>query len=156
MVYEYKHERNRSGYLCRFPKGSGNKRLKKYGLDLAGSIFNAGMLGWRQKLSVNIRYGNAFEYQAKKTNAKNKKNKKYRRKATGKFNVLVYRYRGLIEGIFGAEETKHHHLYCKFIFKNNQKRFGLIKSIGWNLEVLSRLQCANKMGIKATPYAISN
>ncbi|MGA8083765.1 MAG: hypothetical protein WB988_18080, partial [Candidatus Nitrosopolaris sp.] len=42
-------------------------------------------------------------------------------------------------------EAKHHQLYCRFRLKNNQKRFGLIKSIGWNIEVLNRLQCANKL-----------
>jgi hypothetical protein len=90
-----------------------------------------------------------------RTNTKNK-NKKYRKKAAGIFNVSIYHYRGLIEGIFGAEETKHHHhqLYCKFRLKSNHKRFGLIKSIGWNLEVLNRLQCANKLGINVTTYAI--
>ena len=72
------------------------------------------------------------------------------------FNASIYHYRGLIEGIFGAEEIKHHRLYCRFRLKNNQKRFGLIKSIGWNLEVLNRLQCANKLGLKITQYAISN
>ncbi|MGC1927888.1 MAG: hypothetical protein WA667_02855, partial [Candidatus Nitrosopolaris sp.] len=61
-----------------------------------------------------------------------------------------------IEGIFGAEETKHHQLYCRFRLTNNRKRFGLIKSIGWNLEVLNTLQCANKLGLKITQYAISN
>ena len=50
--------------------------------------------------------------------------------------------------MFGAEEIKHHQLYCRFRLKNNQKRFGLIKSIGWNLEVLNRLQCANKLGLE--------
>ncbi len=72
------------------------------------------------------------------------------------FNASIYHYRGLIEGIFGAEEIKRHQLYCRFRLKNNQKRFGLIKSIGWNLEVLNRLQCANKLGLKITQYAISN
>ncbi len=38
--------------------------------------------------------------------------------------------RGAVEGIFGAEENKHHQLYCRLRLKNNQKRFGLIKSIG--------------------------
>ena len=88
-----------------------------------------------------------------RTNAKKGKNRK---KAAKIFNVSIYHYRGLIEGIFGAEEIKHHQLYCRFRLKNNQKRFGLIKSIGWNLEVLNRLQCANKLGLKITQYAISN
>ena len=130
-------------------------RLKKYGVDLAGSIFNGdkGYDGERNFESLfcicvlpNIK---------QRTNAKKGK-KQDRKKAAKIFNASIYHYRGLIEGIFGAEETKHHQLYCRFRLKNNQKRFGLVKSIGWNLEVLNRLQCANKLGIKATPYAISN
>ena len=69
-----------------------------------------------------------------RTNAKKGKNRK---KVAKIFNASIYHYRGLIEGIFGAEEIKHHQSYCRFRLKNNQKRFGLIKSIGWNLEVLT-------------------
>ena len=62
-------------------------------------------------------------------NAKNKgKNRKYRKNASKIFNISLYHYRGLIEGIFGAEETEHHQLYCRFRLKNNQKRFGLINN----------------------------
>ena len=62
------------------------------------------------------------------------------------------------EGIFGAEETAHHHhqLYCRFRLKNNKIRFGLIMGIGWNLCVLNRLQCAKRLEIKMTQYVISN
>jgi hypothetical protein len=92
-----------------------------------------------------------------KENAQNKGERmKYRRKASAMFNVSVYHYRGLIEGIFGAEETEHHQLNCRFQLKNNQKRFGIIKAIGWNMEVLNRLQCANRLGFKVEQYAIPN
>ncbi len=40
-----------------------------------------------------------------RTNAKKGKNRK---KAAKIFNASIYHYRGLIEGIFGAEEIKHH------------------------------------------------
>jgi DDE family transposase len=134
------------------------KRLKKYGVDLAGSIFNddSGYDGNKNFQSV---FGmNMLPNIRQRKNAKNKSSNKnkYRKKAAKIFNASIYHYRGLIEGIFRAEETSHHQLYCRFRSKNNQKRFGLIKSIGWNLEMLNRLQCANKLGIKATPYAISN
>ena len=59
-----------------------------------------------------------------RTNAKKGKN---RMKAAKIFNASIYHYRGLIEGIFGAEDNKHHQLYCRFRLKNNQKGFGLIK-----------------------------
>ena len=133
-------------------------RLKKYGVDLAGSIFNAdrgyddGEDNYKSVFSMymlpNIK---------PRINARNKGERmKYRKKASELFNVSVYHYRGLIEGIFGAEEIEHHQLYCRFRLKNNQKRFGVIKAIGWNMEVLNRLQCANRLGIKVGQYAISN
>jgi hypothetical protein len=87
------------------------------------------------------------------------KNRKYRKKASEIFNISQYHYKGLIEGIFGAEETTHHHhhqLYCRFRLKNNKIRFGLIMGIRWNLCVLNRLQCAKRLEIKITQYVISN
>ena len=133
-------------------------RLKKYGINLAGSIFNAdsGYDGENNYKSIFMM--NMFPNIKQRINARNKgKNRKYRKKASEIFNISLYHYRGLIEGIFGAEETEHHHqLYCRFRLKNNQKRFGLIMGIGWNMGVLNRLQCANRLEIKMTQYAISN
>ena len=105
---------------------------------------------------LNSRDPNALKSKVKPNREQTPRKVKTGRKAAKIFNASIYHYRGLIEGIFGAEETKHHQLYCRFRLKNNQKRFGLIKSIGWNLEVLNRLQCANKLGLKITQYAISN
>src|SRR2546423_869426 len=72
------------------------------------------------------------------------------------YQVRPVKSKKKFEGIIGAEETEHHQLYCRFRLKNNQKRFGLIKALAWNLEVLNRLQCANKLGINVTQYAIPN
>jgi hypothetical protein len=132
-------------------------KLKKYGVDLAGSIFNADR-GYDAEDNCKSVFGMDMLPNIKqKINARNKGERmKYRRKASKLFNVPVYHYRGLIEGIFGAEETEHHQLYCRFRLKNNQKRFGVIKALGWNMEVLNRLQCANKLGFKVGQYAISN
>ena len=133
-------------------------RLKKCGVDLVGSIFNADR-GYDGDKNFQSIFGMEMLPNIKqRINARNKgKNRKYRKKASKIFNISLYHYRGLIEGIFGAEETEHHHqLYCRFRLKNNQKRFGLIKALGWNLEVLNRLQCANKLAINVTQYAIPN
>jgi hypothetical protein len=73
------------------------------------------------------------------TNRDKGENMKYRKKASEIFHISVYHYRGLIEGIFGIEETAHHHPYCRFRLKNNKKRFGLIMGVGWNIGVLNRL-----------------
>ena len=109
-------------------------RLKKYGINLAGSIFNADSGYDDENNYKSIFMMNMFPNIKQRINAnRNKgKNMKYRKKASEIFNISLYHYRGLIvEGIFGAEETVHHHqLYCRFRLKNNQKRFGLIMSIG--------------------------
>jgi hypothetical protein len=81
---------------------------------------------------------------------------RYRKRASKEFCVGVYHYRGLIEGIFGAEEKANHQLHCRYFIKQNQRRFGVIKAIGWNLQVLNRLQCARILAIKVVPYAITN
>jgi len=81
---------------------------------------------------------------------------RYRKRASKEFDVGVYHYRGLIEGIFGAEEKADHQLHCRYINRQNQRRFGIIKSIGWNVRVLNRLECANKLRISVLPYAIAN
>ena len=86
-------------------------------------------------------------------NIKQRKNarsrgKKHRKKASGLFDAVLYKQRGMIEGIFGAEEAEHHQLYCRFRKDVNQRRFGLLKAIGWNLEVLNRLEHTADLGVK--------
>lgn len=87
-------------------------RLKKYGIHIAGSIFNAdsGYDGENNYKSIFMM--NMFPNIKQRINARNKgKNRKYRKKASEIFNISLYHYRGLIEGIFGAEERAHHQLY---------------------------------------------
>jgi hypothetical protein len=77
---------------------------------LAGSTFNAdsGYDGENNYKSIFMM--NMFPNIRQRINARNKgKNMKYRKKASEIFNISLYHYRGLIEGIFGAEETAHHH-----------------------------------------------
>lgn len=130
-------------------------RMKRIGIDLKGSIFDAD-----KGYDSDDRCRQIFEMGmtpniSQRENATNK-NKRFRRRAARLFDVSVYRYRGLIEGIFGAEESEHHQLYCRFKKRQNQQRWGQIKSIGWNLEVLNRLQCANKLRIEVKGYVNAN
>ena len=73
--------------------------------------------------------------------------KEFRKKASEIFDANLYKKSGIIEGIFGAEETKGHRLLCRFRKTSTRRRFGLCKAIGWNLEVLNRIECAAKIGI---------
>ena len=130
-------------------------RMKRLGIDLRGSILDAD-----KGYDSDDRCRQIFEMQmlpniSQRKNATNR-NKRFRRRAAKLFDVTVYRYRGLIEGIFGAEESEHHQLYCRFKKRQNQQRWGQIKSIGWNLEVLNRLCCANSLRIEVKGYVNVN
>ena len=130
-------------------------RMKKIGIDLGGSIFDAD-----KGYDSDDRCRQIFEMGmmpniSQRENATNR-NKRFRRKAARIFDATVYRYRGLIEGIFGAEESEHHQLYCRLKKRQNQQIWGQIKSIGWNLEVLNRLICANKLRIEVKEYVNVN
>lgn len=78
---------------------------------------------------------------------------RHRKMTSKEFDVEIYHYRGLIEGIFGAEEKANHRLHCRYFFRQNQRRFATITATGWNVKVLNRLQCANRMGIPVLQYA---
>ena len=130
-------------------------KMRALGIDLKGFLFDAGK-GYDSDDRCKQIFGmGMLPNISQRKNATNK-NKRFRRQAAKIFDVAVYRYRGLIEGIFGAEESEHHQLYCRLKKRSNQQRWGQMKSIGWNLEVLNRLQCATKLGIEVKQYEIVN
>ncbi|MBT0160991.1 transposase, partial [Candidatus Bathyarchaeota archaeon A05DMB-2] len=75
---------------------------------------------------------------------------RYRRKAAGEFDEAVYRYRGLVEGIFGAEEVENG-LKTRCRLRATQRRWGVARAIGHNLAVLNRLRCAKQLNITLKP-----
>ena len=75
-----------------------------------------------------------------------------RRKAARLFDQDEYRKRGMIEGVFGAEETKRHQLHCRFIREDNRLRFARIRAIAWNIKVINRFECASKLRIPIPTY----
>ena len=79
------------------------------------------------------------------------KRPRFRMKAKKMFDEGLYHYRGMIESIFGAEETDGHNLNTRFRIKENQERWGKILAIGWNLKVLNRLRSAKILGIRVAP-----
>lgn len=78
---------------------------------------------------------------------------RYRRKAAGEFDEAVYRYRSLVEGIFGAEEAgKGLKTRCRL--RRMQRRWGLALAVGHNLAVLNRLRCAKQLSIELKPILL--
>lgn len=69
-------------------------------------------------------------------------------KASKEFNGEIYRYRGMVEAVFGEEEADDHNLHTRFRIREHQEKWGQILAIGWNLKVLNRLRCMKHLGIE--------
>ena len=123
--------------------------------DLHGSIMNADK-AYDAEANFESLYSMHIHPNIRQREGSVNKILRHRKKASKEFDEDVYHYRGLIEGIFGAEERANHQLHCRYTIKQNQRRFGIIKAIGWNLQVLNRLQCAKKLCIKVAQYPIAN
>lgn len=74
----------------------------------------------------------------------------FRKKAALMFDLEVYHFRGLVEGIFGALEVERG-LETRCRLKCTQKRWGLALAIGHNLGVLCRLKVARQLDIALSP-----
>ena len=66
------------------------------------------------------------------------------------FDPEKYKRRGMIEGIFGAEEMAGHRLHCRYRKKETQVRFGLLLGITRDICVLNRIRCALELGHRPT------
>ncbi len=64
----------------------------------------------------------------------------YRIRAAKEFDPSIYRWRGMIEAIFGAEESDEHNLRTRFRKEENRERWGQIMAMGWNLKILNRVR----------------
>ena len=84
------------------------------------------------------------------------RDKPYRSRAAKIFDEEEYHQRGMIEGIFGGEESKRHQLHCRFIRPDNRRRFGKIRAIAWNIKVLNRFRCARLQGIEIPSYGTAS
>jgi len=71
---------------------------------------------------------------------------RYRSNASKNFDFKLYRWRGIIEAIFGAEESKDHRLRTRFRKDENRERWGTIIAIGWDMKALNRLRCTKELG----------
>ena len=66
--------------------------------------------------------------------------------------MAEYKKRRLIEGIFGAEETRRYQLHCRFVLDKNRILFAKGRAIAWNIRVLNRFECANRLHIPIPSY----
>lgn len=69
-------------------------------------------------------------------------------RAAKEFDLSLYRWRGMIEAIFGAEESDGHNLRTRFRKDENREKWGTILALGWNLKLLNRLRWTKMLGIQ--------
>ena len=50
------------------------------------------------------------------------------------------------------EETRGHQLLCRFVREDNRRRFAKGRAIAWNIRVLNRFECANRLRIPIPSY----
>ena len=81
-------------------------------------------------------------------NSGNRRNvgRPFRRRAGEMFDPDGYKRRGMVEGIFGAEEAAGHRLRCRYRKESTRERFGTVLAIAWNVCALNRIRCTVENG----------
>ena len=123
---------------------------------MPGSVFDADT-GFDAEANFELLYGLQMQPNIKQRGplgeGKKKAHKKlrHRMRAAEEFDIGLYHYRGMVESVFGAEETDGHRLRTRFRKEKNRERWGPIMAIGWNLKVLNRLRCGKSLGMEVKP-----
>ncbi|TLN00726.1 transposase [bacterium] len=115
--------------------------------QMEGSIFNADK-AYDSDMNCMLIYAKGMKPNIKQRETEGpNRGLRHRRRAAEEFNEVVYRYRGLVEGIFGAEEVENG-LKTRCRLRKMQRRWGLAIAIGHNLAVYNRLRCARQLNIE--------
>ena len=118
--------------------------------QMEGSIFNADK-AYDSDRNCELIYAKGMRPNIKQREKEGtNRGLRFRRRAAKEFNDAIYRYRGLVEGIFGAEEAENG-LKTSCRLRRTQRRWGLAIAIGHNLAVYNRLRCARQLHIELKP-----
>ena len=133
--------------------------MRRHGPEPAPSLFNADR-GYDSDENFRMLFGMSMIPNIKQRRhpahgGRSNRGKPSRSRAAGIFNSDEYGQRGMIEGIFGGEESKRHQLHCRLIREDNRLRFGKIRAIAWNIKVLNRFRCARRLRIHIPAYGVA-
>ena len=118
--------------------------------QMEGSVFNADK-AYDSDVNCRLIYEKRMKPNIKQREKEGtNRGLRFRRRAAEEFNDALYRYRSLVEGIFGAEESGHG-LKTRCRLRATQRRWGLARAIGHNLAVINRLRCAKQLNIELKP-----
>ena len=125
--------------------------IKRRGFDFAGCVFDCDK-GYDSDYNCELIFEMGMTPNIKQRKNAVSRGKPHRKKAAGLFDGDGYKERSLIEGVFGAEETRRHQLHCRFILDDNRRLFAKGRAIAWNIRVLSRFECAAKLDVPIPSY----
>ena len=129
--------------------------IRHRGFDLAGCVFDCDK-GYDSDYNCRLIFEMSMTPNIKQRKDAVSRGKPHRKKATGLFDGEWYKERSMIEGVLGAEETRRHHLYCRFVRDDNQRRFAKGMTISWNIRVLNQFECAARLNIPIPPYDVAH
>ncbi len=126
-----------------------------------GSIFNADRgfdaeLNFKRVYELLMKANIKQVARQKSPKGEGRKMLYYRSRAAKEFDPSIYRWRGMIEAIFGAEESADHNLRTRFRKESNRQKWGPITAIGWNLKILNRLRCTKMLRIEVKSIIRTN
>lgn len=129
------------------------RQMKRTGIavEVFGGVFNADK-AYDSDENCRLVYGldSQPNIKQRETHGKNR-GKRFRRRAAEEFNPQIYRFRGLVEGIFGASEVSMHGIHTRFRLRQTRQTWGLLFAVGRNVETLIRLESAQSLGYQRKP-----
>ena len=125
--------------------------IRRRGFDFAGHFFDADR-GYDSDSNCADLFLMGMTPNIKQRMDAVNRGKPSRKKAASLFDGEEYKKRALIEGIFGAEESRRHQLQCRFVRDDNRRRFTKGRAISWNIRILNRFECANRLSIPIPSY----
>ena len=131
------------------------RKIRRHGFGPSGRFFNADG-GCDSDGNCEELFWMGMIPNIKQRKDAENRDKPNRRKAAEMFDGVVYHLRGMIEGVFGAEETRRHQLQRGFVRDDNRRRFAQGRAIAWNIRVLNRFQCANRLNIPIPSYGVTH
>ena len=129
--------------------------IKRRGFDFAGCVFDCDK-GYDSDYNCGLIFEMGMTPNIKQRRNAVSRGKPHRKKAAGLFDGEEYKERSLIEGVFGAEETRRHQLHCRFVRNDNRRRFAKGRAISWNIRVLNRFECARRLNIPIPSYGATS
>lgn len=118
---------------------------------MSGRTFNAGK-GYDSESNCEDMFRAGMSPNIKKKDATNR-DKLDRGRTAMVFNSSEHRRRLLIEGAFGAEKTRRHQLRCRFVSRDNLRRFAKERATARSICALNRFECATAPTYRFSPSA---